>query len=354
KPLVQVAALQCWRTYLKSREVAATQRNKLRHKITGFIKSEDVVIGPQLVQAILDTFSVLVEVASETAFAADSATIWDNVRQCLTGISPDVQISSANLMGAYFSHLASSSTQQGEGLATLPLIGSGGLKLDSTGMRHTCLTCLQSLMASSAQTSEALTAQTVRNLAFLGRCFAANDVPWQEFQGDDIAGSDAEDMDAEDHADSSALGYLLGQLSYILRQENLAVPARIAALQCQSALVNQLQDTPNLQALLRPLYVLTEPSLTQPATAAHRELTDKARELMDLLQKKVGSEMYIAALSGARKGAQTKREERRRKRKIDAVSAPEKWALAKKRKHESQKATKKASNADMRGRRRGW
>ncbi|KAK3652729.1 U3 snoRNP protein [Elasticomyces elasticus] len=354
KPLVQVAALQCWRTYLKSREVAATQRNKLRHKITGFFKSEDVVIGPQLLQAILDTISVLVEVASETAFAADSATIWDNVRQCLTGISPDVQISSTNLMGAYFSHLASSSTQQGEGLATLPLIGSGGLKLDSTGMRHTCLTCLQSLMASSAQTSGALTAQTVRNLAFLGRCFAANDMPWQEFQGDDIVESDAEDVDAEGHADSSALGYLLGQLSYILRQENVAVPARIAALQCQSALVNQLQNIPNLQALLRPLYVLTEPSLTQPATAAHRELTDKARELMDLMQKKVGSEMYIAALSEARKGAQTKREERRRKRKIDAVSAPEKWALAKKRKHESQKATKKASNADMRGRRRGW
>ncbi|TKA83685.1 hypothetical protein B0A55_00310 [Friedmanniomyces simplex] len=354
KPMIQIAALQCWQTYLKTGDVPGSQRDKLRDKVAGFFADEDVLVGPQLLQALLDTFSVMVGVASETAFAGDSATIWESVRQCLTSTNVDVQSSAASLMGAYFSHLASSSAQDGKGLAALPIVGSGGLKLDATGMRHTCLTCLQSLMASSRQTNESLTAQTVRNLAFLGRCFAANGMPWQESNGNNVVESEDDGDEAEDEQHgSSALGYLLGQLSYILRQENLPVPARVAALQCQAALVNQLQSIPNLQSLIRPLYVLTEPSLTQPATTAHRDLIDKARELLDLVQKKVGSNAYIAALGEARKGAQTKREERRRKRKVEAVSAPEKWAKAKKRKHEVQKAAKKAGNAEMRGRRRG-
>ncbi|KAK5141822.1 U3 snoRNP protein [Rachicladosporium monterosium] len=358
KPMIQIAALQCWQTYFKTGNVAVSQQEKLRQEIARSLANEDVVVGAQLLQALLNTFSVMVEVASATAFASASATIWESVRQCLTATNADVQASAANLIGAYFSHLASSSAQEGEGLAALPLIGSGGLKLDATGMRHTCLTCLQSLMASSDQTNESLTAQTLRNLAFLGRCFAANGMPWQASDVNHV--EDPEDnTDEEENAEvtqqaRSALGYLLGQLSYILRQENLPVPARVAALQCQAALVNQLQSVPNLRSLIRPLYVLTEPSLTQPATAAHRDLIDKARELLDLVQKKVGPETYIAALGEARKGAQTKREERRRKRKVEAVSAPEKWAKAKKRKHEMQKATKKAGNAEMRGRRRGW
>ncbi|KAK0946947.1 U3 snoRNP protein [Friedmanniomyces endolithicus] len=358
KPMIQIAALQCWQTYLKTGNVPVSQQEKLRHDIARSLANEDVVVGPQLLQALLDTFSVMVEVASETAFAAASATVWETVRQCLTATNTDVQGSAATLIGAYFSHLASSSAQEGEGLAMLPLVGSGGLKLDATGMRHTCLTCLQSLMGSSDQTNESLTAQTLRNLAFLGRCFAANGMPWQASDGNNETELE-DDADEEKTAEgsqqaSSALGYLLSQLSYILRQENLPVPARVAALQCQAAIVNQLQSVPNLQSLIRPLYVLTEPSLTQPATAAHRDLIDKARELLDLVQKKVGAEVYISALGEARKGAQTKREERRRKRKVEAVSAPEKWAKAKKRKHEMQKATKKAGNAEMRGRRRGW
>ncbi|KAK0895105.1 U3 snoRNP protein [Friedmanniomyces endolithicus] len=358
KPMIQIAALQCWQTYFKTGNVPVSQQEKLRQGIARSLANEDVVVGPQLLQALLDTFSVMVEVASATAFASASATIWESVRQCLTATNADVQASAANLIGAYFSHLASSSAQEGEGLAMLPLIGSGGLKLDATGMRHTCLTCLQSLMASSDQTNESLTGQTLRNLAFLGRCFAANGMPWQAGNSNNVTELE-DDADEEGDAEvpqqaSSALGYLLGQLSYILRQENLPVPARVAALQCQAAIVNQLQSIPNLHSLIRPLYVLTEPSLTQPATAAHRDLIDKARELLDLVQKKVGAEIYIAALGEARKGAQTKREERRRKRKVEAVSAPEKWAKAKKRKHEMQKATKKAGNAEMRGRRRGW
>ncbi|KAK0893461.1 U3 snoRNP protein [Friedmanniomyces endolithicus] len=358
KPMIQIAALQCWQTYFKTGNVPVSQQEKLRQDIARSLANEDVVVGPQLLQALLDTFTVMVEVASATAFAAASATIWESVRQCLTATNADVQGSAATLIGAYFSHLASSSAQEGEGLAMLPLIGSGGLKLDATGMRHTCLTCLQSLMVSSDQTNESLTAQTLRNLAFLGRCFAANGMPWQAGNETNVAELE-DDADEEEVAEvaqqaSSALGYLLGQLSYILRQENLPVPARVAALQCQAAIVNQLQSIPNLQSLIRPLYVLTEPSLTQPATAAHRDFIDKARELLDLVQKKIGAETYIAALGEARKGAQTKREERRRKRKVEAVSAPEKWAKAKKRKHEMQKATKKAGNAEMRGRRRGW
>jgi U3 small nucleolar RNA-associated protein 20 len=49
-----------------------------------------------------------------------------------------------------------------------------------------------------------------------------------------------------------------------------------------------------------------------------------------------------------------KRDERRRKRRIEAVSEPEKWAKEKKKKFDAKKARIKEKGAEERGKRRGW
>ncbi|KAK4555996.1 U3 snoRNP protein [Recurvomyces mirabilis] len=336
KTTIQVASMLCWRTYMESADVPTKRLNQLRDKMVEFFTSEDIVVGPQLLQTLLDTFVVMVEKASETAFENASVEIWQNVQQCLAAPSSEVAAPANGLLGSLFTHLAHSSAREGNGLAALPLVGSGGLHFDAPEMRQVCQISLQAIMTCTTQTDESLIAQTTRNLAFLGRCFAANNMAWEEEHG------------------TTAIQHLLGQLSYIIRQENLPVPARKAAINCQSTLVNQLPTLPNLAKLLRPLYLLTDTASTQPPGTAYRALADQAQELMALVQKKAGSEAYIAALSEARKGVQTVREERRRKRKVEAVSAPEKWAASKRKKHEGQKAVKKASNAEMRGKRRGW
>ncbi|KAK5119493.1 hypothetical protein LTR85_007593 [Meristemomyces frigidus] len=356
KPMIQVASLQCWATYLRSRTVPEKQKHAFRDQITRLLTSEDVVVGPQLLQALLDTFTVMVDTAADTAYAASSAAIWANVHQCLVATSSDIQETAAKLVGAYFSHLASSTSKAGEGLAAIPLRGSGGLELDADGMRAVCRTSLRALRTTLNATPESLTAQTVRNVAFLGRCFAANEMLWRDEEAeseDEDEVQEAEDAKVQKRG-STALAYLLNRLSYIIRQDNLSVNARTAALQCQATLINQLQDIPNLQSVLRPLYSLTDPSIPQPQTEANRNLIDKARELLDLVQKKVGTERYVRTLGETRKEARAKRDERRQKRKIEAVSAPERWARDKKRKHEATKARKKEKGEEARGRRRGW
>jgi U3 small nucleolar RNA-associated protein 20 len=65
-------------------------------------------------------------------------------------------------------------------------------------------------------------------------------------------------------------------------------------------------------------------------------------------------ETYLSALGSVRSEAKVKREERRQKRKIEAVSAPERWAKAKKRKHDMRKSVLKARGLESRGKRRGW
>ncbi|KAK4539320.1 hypothetical protein LTR36_000782 [Oleoguttula mirabilis] len=367
KPMIQVASLQCWATYMRTRPVPKKQQHEVRDRIARLLTSEDAVVGAQLLQALLDTFTVMVEAAADTAYAAPSAAIWANVHLCLVAASADVQETAAKLIGAYFSHLASSTSKAGEGLTAMPLRGSGGLELDADGMRTVCRTSLRALRTTSHTTTESLTAQTVRNLAFLGRCFAANVMLWHTDEAEseddnDDDGEVPEEVEAEDATvvqkrGSSALAYLLNRLSYIIRQDTLAVTARTAALQCQATLITQLPDDtdiPNLQSVLRPLYSLTDPAIPQPQTAAHGALVDKARELLDLVQKTVGSERYVAALGETRKEARAKREERRQKRKIDAVSAPERWAREKKRKHEATRARNKGKGEEMRGKRRGW
>jgi U3 small nucleolar RNA-associated protein 20 len=357
KPMIQVAALQCWSLYLKATEVPKKQRDGLRNKIAELLTSEDVVVGPQLLQAMLDTFAVLVEVALDIAFAAASAPIWDNLQQFLGTASSEIQEVTAKLIGAYFSHLASSSSKTEQGLAGLPLRGSGGLELDADNMRKLCRTSLRSLMTSSNEAPEALVSQIVRNLVFLGRCFAANKMLLMA-NGEEAHAEDEDEVQEADDAKaqkrgSTAIAYLLNRLSYILRQDTISTTARTAALQCQATLINHLsEEIPNLTSLLRPLYVLT--TVPQPPGEAHANIVDKANELMELVQKRIGAEMYVSTLTEVRKQVKATRDERVQKRKLEAVAEPEKTAKEKKRKRELQKVKKKEKNSEARGKRRGW
>lgn len=356
KPIMQIAALRCWRTYLRARVVPNENCGSLLGKIVVLLTSKDPQISPQLLKAVLDTWTEIVETKPDIAFAGSSSLIWENVQKCIADPDYTIQEAGANLIGAWFSHLASSMSKSDVGLKSLPLHGSAGSKLDAAGMRELCHTSLRSLMALSIDVPENLRDQTVRNLLFLGRCFAANAMPWREVD-DQIVESNwdlEEQQNAAKKTRPTALAYLLTQLSYIIRQDSSSISARLSALQCQTVLINHCEKLPNLQSLLRPLYILTDPTITQPATEAQQGLIDKARELLDTIRKKVGDESYITALDGVRKEAKMKREERKQKRKIEAVSAPAKWAKEKKRKHEGQKEKRKLKSSEARGKRRGW
>ena len=72
------------------------------------------------------------------------------------------------------------------------------------------------------------------------------------------------------------------------------------------------------------------------------------------LQKRMGTQEFLNVMSEVQKGVKARREERRTKRKIEAVAAPERFEREKKRRHDVARARKKERGREERGKRRGW
>jgi U3 small nucleolar RNA-associated protein 20 len=165
---------------------------------------------------------------------------------------------------------------------------------------------------------------------------------------------DASDEEEEEKATNTALEYLFRRLSSALQADKFALASRSAALQAISLLLNQLDDVPALQHVLRPLYNLTDTSIPQPPGELYRALADNAQGVLDVIQKKVGAEKFVEELGKVRAQAKARREGRRQKRRIEAVAEPERWAREKRKKYEGKKNKAKAKGEEERGKRRGW
>lgn len=361
---VKAGALQCWAVLLRTRELPLKRLEGLRGKIEEIISDcaeEDSILESQLVQDALKTFAVMVDTVTAVGLARGATNLWLAVQRIPSPEDVEVQEQVSSLLGTFFTDVASTSSKTADGLSGLPLRGSGGLEIGAEDMRRLCGVNLRALRAISLATTQSLTTQIVRNLVFLGRCFAANEMPWNDHnQASDRESDVADEDEAEEDAatveseNTSALSNLLRRLSSMLMADKFSIMSRIATLQTIAALLHQLSTIPNLQTVLRPLYALTDPSVPKPPGELHKALEDKAHEALELIQKKIGSEAYITALAETRTKARERRDERRRKRRIEAVSEPERWAKDKKRKYEGKKLKQKAKGIEARGRRRGW
>jgi U3 small nucleolar RNA-associated protein 20 len=364
-------ALQCWAILLQADRVSEKQVEKLRAKILDLLTEEDDVASSesQVVIDALKTFAILVEAHSSVGLSRNSGKLWTTIQSIPESSEERIRELVAALIGTLFTDFASTSSKLPKGLGSLPLRGSGGLQLDEEELRRLCAVNLRAMKAIGNESTEALVAQTIRNLVFLGRCFAANGIKWQGLQNkngtehvsDDEDEDDDENEDDERDPDTkkespSALTYILLRLSKITLQPAQSPPSRLAAMTCISTLLPHLPSTTNLpiQPILRPLFALTDPNIPNPPTAAYKALEDRARELMEQIQRLLGNQAYIAALSVTRAEAKARRDGRRTKRRIEAVSKPEQWAKEKKRRHETKKIKAKIKGEEARGRRRGW
>jgi len=75
---------------------------------------------------------------------------------------------------------------------------------------------------------------------------------------------------------------------------------------------------------------------------------------MSILQNKCGTSIYTEQLLKIRKVVKEKRTQRSSKRKIEAVSAPEKYGRDKQKKVERKKERRKEKNLEHRDRRHGY
>jgi len=238
-----------------------------------------------------------------------------------------------------------------------------------------------------SRVSEELCADSIRNLAFLSRCFAVNDLRWNRSQesnnDDDNDGANEHDITAHYDQDSdaefegfspsledrpTALDQLLSRLVALFRQETWIM--RLEALYSKTAVLALLHSlcstlpvpslTPSLQAILAPLLTLIDPATTVPHSSdsafneAYKALIDKSQEILAALQKRLGTTTYVAQVSEVQKGIRDRREGRRAKRRVEAISMPEKFGKEKRRRHDVKRVRKKERGNEARGMRRGW
>lgn len=213
--------------------------------------------------------------------------------------------------------------------------------------------------------------QAVRNLVFLGRCLGANESmsldPSSELS--DISstkGSSADDT--QKLSGDSAIQDLFARLCTILRREvgpakKESLVPKSAALQLVAALCSHLPPSslrPSLSSILLALRHLTDESIPTPYStdsdfsASLKALRSAAHEIIALLQERLGTTELVAQHAQVEKSVRDKREDRRRKRRIEVVTDPDKAQRKKQRKEDRKKIKRKEKSADERGKRRGW
>ncbi|KAL8829181.1 MAG: hypothetical protein Q9191_002158 [Dirinaria sp. TL-2023a] len=315
----------------------------------------------------LETFSKMCHASPAHTFAAELSPTWASIRQCLTFPHLWVKLSAARLFGLYFADFARYNTHERE---TSPALrGSGGLLLTSDEMAELLRASLSLLGVPGI--SEELAAQSARNILFLSQNLRRTPMNSQSA----IMLASHTDSDNETDIDKTrikeprtASQYVFDRASFIIRRGPLTMKASSlipikTALQIMGNLCNNLETDlimPSLQTILLPLYSFTDTSIPAPSSVdegfntAYESVTSSSAEIMSLLQKKVGTTEFIAALSKARRIVKVRREERRVKRRIEAVTEPEKLGKLKKRKGEKKREKRKERSGAERGRRRGW
>ncbi|XP_014558571.1 hypothetical protein COCVIDRAFT_94096 [Bipolaris victoriae FI3] len=328
---------------------------------------------------------------TDTMFSSSKDGLWTAVQASATYPHMWVKLKAAELLGTYFAHLGISNKDSG--LGALPLKGSGGLQLAEQNMTQLCNAFLRNLL--NPEVSEQLCLQSVKNIAFIARCLAVNGAKWQwqkadedeEMEestiaatGDAVATEDEEDFDGfspppenikpkkMEDTPPTAIHRLMIRLSGIVRKDKSTMNAKTAIMNLFDTIAAKFPLEPlstSLPHLLTTLSTLTDATATFPRSAAqigpnntvndpYKALADKAREVMNNLQKRLGTQEYLKIMGEVQKGVRERREERRRKRKVEAIVDPEKFGKDKRRRHDVKRTKRKERSADERGKRRGW
>ena len=373
---VQVrTALQCWTLYLEASKDKAKDSSFVLKKVAQLLAPADFDIEEwQLVYYALHTFRTISKYRSDDTFAPKAKPVWAAVQRHLSFPHLWVKQESAKLIGILFTDLTLASR---DFLDSVPLVGSKDIAFSATEM---CDLATKHLRLLRDGVTQDLASQAVRNLAFLGKCFAISGMNWQPTNRNEVPAEQDILLDAElvdDMEDKTAIAHLFESLAAILRREpakarDLSQPLtrradtlypKSAAMQLMAVLSNAIPTSAiqdSSETVLLPLVHLTNPEVTAPSNSdasfkeAYDELVNNATELVDLLQKKLGTTEFVDTLQRVKKGIFERREEKRRKRKIEAVSMPEVVERRKARKREGEKIRRRERNLKERGKRRGW
>jgi U3 small nucleolar RNA-associated protein 20 len=228
------------------------------------------------------------------------------------------------------------------------------------------LTRKMSLMLKSEYLDSVVALQVVKNLVFVGKCFALVTVVVQEEEeqeegtglgetgaGEEDDGSEDDEDDAHDWSIENPLRWMLTKLSHQLRQSKLAMASvesvsllePSSLLQWFAAMVNHLpaeQSSLFLLQIISPLYRLLEADVhLARGNEDFASLQTLASEVQDLVQKKLGTSVYASTYTTIKRRMAEKRKRRKDEALMLAIQDPEKAmrrkAATNKRKHDSRR-----------------
>ncbi|KAJ4984984.1 heat repeat protein [Stagonosporopsis vannaccii] len=377
--------IQCFGFYFEELDAEDNEPKEMSYVLEGLDSTIDESLARreeddwELLYYSLTLVSKICKKYPDTMLSADKESLWTAVQASISYPHAWVKLKAAELMGTYFAHLAI--TNKDIGLSALPLKGSGGLQLAEQNMIQLTNASLRNLL--NPEVSEQLCTQSVKNIAFLARCLAVNGAKWQwhnvgdeddaeapEVDGANGQVSSDEDGDADKKASPLGIHRLMIRLSGIIRRDTSSMNAKTAIMNLLETMAAKFPLEPlssSLPHLLTTLNTLVDPATTVPrahtnASSAslnepndlYKALIDKAREIMNALQKRMGTQEYLKVMGDVQKAVRERREERRRKRKVEAVADPEKWGREKKRRNDIKRVKRKEKGAEHRGQRRGW
>ncbi|KAK3393474.1 armadillo-type protein [Podospora didyma] len=358
-------ALQAFRLYFEGRESSAKDKKDLNlvvSKISDVLGDEEArTVDWELTNTALITMQTLVEKHPQKVLSQDSEDLWTEVQECLAHDNPTVKLTSIKVMSMYLADFARNS---GKGVQKMPLQGSYGLELEEDDI--TGLTKLALGILTAAEVDEPLAQETVQILLFLGG-YLASGAEADEDESDDEGEDDGADGDEDDSEKKTDLRYLFFRLASIIRQERQVRPetlvpkqAAMDVLEVFCTKTSKEVILPSIKTILRPLRNLTDPSIPTPFSVnevfklRYEALKAKAAAIMEILQRKLGNAEYTKALLEVGRDIRERRQYRSSKRKIEAVTAPEKHGKDKRKKFEKKKERRKEKGREQRDLRSGY
>lgn len=359
-------ALQIWGIYYESGIANESDvlmlLNTIESTLATAAEESDSEDWEQTVEA-LNLALIFVQKLPDTLLSSKCKSLWQTCRKCVSFPNPKVRLSATRLMTAFYTDFARHNVDNG--LKPLPLKGSGGLKLSADDTLDLIRRTAHTFKSPEFPTD--LADEVVKNLVFLTRCAAANELVWRSVQSVDSDVDIEDDQDEEEESDKrSALQYLFERLSFILRKELKpldllpSIVPKTAALKLIQVLTAQLSTellTPSLATILLPLSNITDAEIKNPYSmdenvkAAFAALESGSEEIMEGLKRKMGTKVYTETLLKVRQEVKGRRENRRGKRKIEAVREPERHGEVKRKKVERKKERRKERGQEHRDRR---
>ncbi|KAI9203103.1 armadillo-type protein, partial [Polychytrium aggregatum] len=289
----------------------------------------------------LSTFSRIVQVFPASATQKSTEPIWIQLRTLLLYPHQWIRSLSDKILGALFSILDADGQDEGRHILLKSQQDTFQLAIQ-----------LHRQLGSSFLTAECGT-QLVKNLFFVGKQLYNND------EGDDddhdrastSAGALQQSRAPNQRHNSSEnsrspLLTLFKKLSYIARMDGMRRASnpvtKTSIFQWFAAMATFIPPTrlkPFLHAMLTILYRVSVDDTAKGKDAEDHKLL--ASEVMDLLQKKAGHEMYLDAYNSVHFHVQNVRRDRKTKRAVQTIVDPEAMAKRRIQKNEMKRANRK-------------